>query len=103
MIREIIKDEMILCQKSSDATSEDISVGNDLIDTLEHNKDGCVGLAANMIGVLKRIIVVDDEGTKLLMFNPEIIKSAEPYSTEEGCLSLVGTRPTKSYKTIKVE
>ena len=102
MIRDICKDEMFLAQKAEPATSDDMQVAADLLETLQHHKDGCVGMAANMIGVNKRIIAFDNEGTYMVMFNPEIIKKAEPYDAEEGCLSLIGTRPTKRWKSIKV-
>ncbi|MEG0091311.1 MAG: peptide deformylase [Oscillospiraceae bacterium] len=102
MICEIIKDEDFLRQPSMPATAKDLSLAQDLLDTLSANADRCVGLAANMIGVSKRIIVVDDEGIPLVLINPEIIKSSEPFQTEEACLSLTGTRPTKRYKSIKV-
>ena len=102
MIREICKDEAFLARKSELATPEDLQVAADLLETLEHHKDGCVGMAANMIGVNKRIIVFDNEGTYLVMFNPEIIKKSGPYEAEEGCLSLTGTRPVRRWKTIKV-
>ena len=102
MIREIMRDETFLAQKAEPATSEDLPVARDLLDTLEANKDHCVGMAANMIGVNKRIIVFDNEGTYMVMFNPEIIKQSGPYQTEEGCLSLEGTRPTKRWQSIKV-
>ncbi len=103
MIKEIVKDEAFLSQKSTEALEADLYIATDLLDTLEANKEGCVGLAANMIGYLKNIIAVDDEGEYLVMINPKIIKYSEPFKTEEGCLSLVGTRPTKRYKSIKVE
>ncbi|MEG2660517.1 MAG: peptide deformylase [Oscillospiraceae bacterium] len=103
MICEIIKDEDFLRQPSTPATAKDLSLAQDLLDTLSANADRCVGLAANMIGVSKRIIVVDDEGTPLVLINPEIIKSSEPFQAEEACLSLTGTRPTKRYKSIKVQ
>ena len=103
MVKEIIKDEAFLSQLSAPATEEDLSVGQDLLDTLEANKDGCVGLAANMIGVLKNIIVVDDKGKYILLYNPNILKSSKVYNTDEGCLSLVGVRPCKRFGTIKVE
>ena len=96
MIREICKDEAFLAQKA------DLQVAADLLDTLIHHKEGCVGLAANMIGVNKRIIAFDNDGSYMVMFNPQIIKKAEPYDTEEGCLSLSGVRPTKRWKSIKV-
>ena len=95
MIREICKDEEFLSQKAEPATLDDRQVAADLLETLEHHKDGCVGMAANMIGVNKRIIAFDNEGTYMVMFNPEIIKRSDPYTVEEGCLSLTGTRPAK--------
>ena len=104
MIKEVIHDPIFLAGKSELATKEDLQVAQDLLDTLIANKDGCVGMAANMIGVRKRIIVFDNEGTYMTMFNPEIIKKSGPYDTEEGCLSLLGgPRPCKRYKTIKVQ
>ncbi len=102
MVREICRDEVFLQQKAERATTEDQQTAADLLDTLKHHQAGCVGMAANMIGVNKRIIAFDNEGTYMVMFNPEIVKKSEPYQTEEGCLSLVGTRPTKRWKTIKV-
>ena len=102
MIREICKDETFLAQKAEPATPDDIQVAADLLETLEHHKAGCVGMAANMIGVNKRIIAFDNEGTYMVMFNPEIIKKSEPYDAEEGCLSLTGIRTAKRWKTIKV-
>lgn len=103
MIQPIMKDPIFLAQKSAPATVEDLSIAQDLLDTLAAHKDGCVGMAANMIGVLKRIIVFDNEGTYTVMFNPEIIKCADRYETEEGCLSLSGVRPTKRWRSIKVK
>lgn len=104
MIKEVVHDPLFLSGKSEMAAKEDLQVAQDLLDTLISNKDGCVGMAANMIGVRKRIIVFDNEGTYMTMFNPEIIKKAEPYNTEEGCLSLLGgPRPCKRYKSIKVQ
>ena len=103
MIREIMKDIDFLSQPSSAATAEDLSVAEDLLDTLIAHKDGCVGMAANMIGVSKRIIVFENDGGYMVMFNPEIIRRAEPYETEEGCLSLTGVRKAKRYKSIKVQ
>ncbi len=103
MVREIMRDPLFLGRKSEKATAEDISVGEDLLDTLKAHSEECVGMAANMIGVSKRIIVFDCEGVYMLMYNPEIIKCSEPYQTEEGCLSLTGKRPTKRYKSIKVQ
>lgn len=102
MIRDICKDEAFLAQKAEPATPEDISVALDLLETLEHHQDGCVGMAANMIGMNKRIIAFEDEGGYMVMFNPEIIKKSGPYDTEEGCLYLTGIRPTKRWQTIKV-
>ncbi|HIX33807.1 MAG TPA: peptide deformylase [Candidatus Gemmiger avium] len=103
MIRDICKDVLFLACKSEPATSEDIPVAADLLETLEAHADGCVGMAANMIGVAKRIIAFDDEGTYRVLFNPEIVKKSGPYETEEGCLSLTGTRKTKRWQTIKVQ
>lgn len=102
MVKPIVKDPIFLAQKSASATQEDISTSQDLLDTLTTHREGCVGMAANMIGVAKRIIVFDNEGTYMTMFNPEIVKSSEPYEAEEGCLSLTGTRKTKRYRKIKV-
>ena len=104
MVKEIVHDPMLLALKSEAATKEDAQTAQDLLDTLIAHKDGCVGMAANMIGVRKRIIVFDHEGTYLTMFNPEIIKQSGAYDTEEGCLSLLGApRPCKRYRTIKVK
>ena len=104
MVREVVHDPILLGVKSEPATKEDLQVAQDLLDTLIANKDACVGMAANMIGVRKRIIVFDNEGTYMTMFNPEIIKMSGPYDTEEGCLSLLGgPRPCKRYQTIKVQ
>lgn len=103
MVKEVMHDPIFLALKSEPATKNDLPVAQDLLDTLIANKDACVGMAANMIGVRKRIIVFDNEGSYMTMFNPEILKAAEPYDTEEGCLSLLGgPRPCKRYKTIKV-
>ncbi len=104
MIKEIIHDPILLARKSEVATKEDLQVAQDLLDTLTAHKDGCVGMAANMIGVCKRIIAFDNDGTYMVMFNPEIIKKSGPYDTEEGCLSLLGgPRKCKRYQTIKVQ
>ena len=103
MIKPVVHDSFFLGLKSEPATKEDVQVAQDLLDTLIANRAGCVGMAANMIGVRKRIIVVDNGGTYLTMFNPEIIKKTGPYDTEEGCLSLLGgPRPCKRYQTIQV-
>ena len=103
MIQEICKDERFLAQKAEPATPADLPVAQDLIDTLTAHKDGCVGMAANMIGVNKRIIIFDNEGAYQVMFNPVIVKQSGPYQTEEDCLSLTGRRPTKRWKSIKVQ
>lgn len=103
MVREIVRDPMFLQMKSVDASMADMPVAIDLLDTLKANFEGCVGMAANMIGVSKRIIAVSDNGKYILMFNPEIIKGYGEYETEEGCLSLDGERKTKRFKTIKVK
>ena len=102
MIRDICKDEAFLAKKAEPATPDDMQLAADLLETLEHHKDGCVGMAANMIGVNKRIIAFDNEGEYMLMFNPEIVKKSGPYEAEEGCLSLMGTRRVRRWKTIKV-
>lgn len=102
MVKEIMKDPIFLSLKSSPATIEDLPVAQDLLDTLAAHRDGCVGMAANMIGVRKCIIIFDNDGTDMVMFNPEIVKCSEPYQTEEGCLSLSGIRQTKRYRSIKV-
>ena len=104
MIKELMHDPIFLSLKSEVATKEDLQVAEDLLDTLIAHKGGCVGMAANMIGVRKRIIAFDNNGTYMVMFNPEIIKKSEPYETEEGCLSLLGgPRKCKRYKSIKVQ
>lgn len=103
MIREIMRDEGFLAQKAEPATAEDLDTAQDLVDTLTAHKDGCVGMAANMIGVNKRIIIFDNEGEYKVLFNPEIVKKSGPYEAEEGCLSLTGRRRTKRWKSIKVQ
>lgn len=104
MVREVIHDPILLARKSVPATREDLTVAQDLLDTLTANKDACVGMAANMIGFCKRIIVFDNEGVYMTMLNPEIIKQSDPYETEEGCLSLLGgPRKTKRYQKIRVQ
>ena len=102
MIRDICKDEAFLSQKAEPAAPADLSIAADLLETLEHHKARCVGMAANMIGVSKRIIAFDNEGTYMVMFNPEIIRKSGPYQAEEGCLSLTGTRPARRWRSIKV-
>ncbi len=103
MVKPIIKDEFFLQIPSQPATLEDLPLGKDLIDTLAAHKEGCVGMAANMIGVSKNVIVFDNQGDYMLMFNPKIIRQKEPYGTEETCLSLTGSRKTKRFQNIKVE
>ena len=108
MVRDIIKDTVFLAQKSEPATVDDLPIADDLLETLIAHKDGCVGMAANMIGVRKRIIAFLDESGRVpaytVMLNPEIIKKNGAYDTEEGCLSLLGgPRHCKRYKTIKVQ
>ncbi|MBQ4047528.1 MAG: peptide deformylase [Clostridia bacterium] len=102
MIREIVKDPLFLARKSLPATALDLPVARDLRDTLTAHRAGCVGMAANMIGVLKRIIVFADGLGATVMLNPEITKKTGPYETEEGCLSLEGVRPTTRFQTIRV-
>lgn len=108
MIKELMYDPIFLAGKTEVATAKDLQVAQDLLDTLMAHKDSCVGMAANMIGVRKRIIAFLDESGRApaytVMLNPEIIKKDGPYDTEEGCLSLLGgPRPCKRYKTIKVQ
>lgn len=103
MVKEIMKDQFFLSRPSAPATEADISVGQDLLDTLAAHRDGCVGMAANMIGVSKRIIVFDCDGTDMLMFNPEIVQRSGPYEAEEGCLSLPGTRKAERWQKITVK
>ena len=104
MVQELIHDPILLGAKSETATKEDMQAARDLLDTLTAHKDTCVGMAANMIGVLKRIIVFDDHGSYMTMFNPEIIKKSGAYETEEGCLSLLGgPRKCRRYQSIKVK
>lgn len=103
MVKEIMHDPIFLSKKSELASAEDMPIVEDLKDTLEANKKRCVGMAANMIGILKRIIIFDNDGTYEIMFNPEIVKYSEQYETEEGCLALIGVRKTKRYKNIKVQ
>ena len=103
MIREICKDETFLAQKAAPATVADLGVAQDLMETLIAHKDGCVGMAANMIGVNKRIIAFENDGEYMVMFNPVIVKQSGAYETDEGCLSLTGMRKTKRHKAIKVQ
>ena len=104
MVRELVHDPILLARKSEPATKDDLPIAQDLLDTLTAHKESCVGMAANMIGVTKRIIVFDNEGTYMTMLNPVILKASEEYETEEGCLSLLGgPRKTKRFRKIKVE
>lgn len=103
MIKPIMKDVFFLGQKSDPATKDDLQIGRDLMDTLAANRAGCVGMAANMIGVKKRVIIVNMGLIDVVMFNPVLIKKDSPYETEEGCLSLVGVRKTTRYQNIEVE
>lgn len=104
MVRELMHDPIFLARKSVPATAADLETAQDLLDTLTFHKDGCVGMAANMIGVCKRIIVFDNEGSYMTMLNPEILKASGAYETEEGCLSLLGgPRKTKRFRKIKVQ
>ena len=103
MIQPIVHDPILLARKSTAAGAEDLQTAQDLLDTLAAHKEECVGMAANMIGVLKNIIVFDCEGSYMVMLNPEIISSSEAYETEEGCLSLLGgPRKTQRFRKIKV-
>ena len=103
MIKPIVKDVFFLGQKSGPATMQDLSVGQDLMDTLRANQDHCVGMAANMIGVKKRVIIVNMGILNVVMYNPVIVRKDSPYETEEGCLSLTGVRKTTRYQNIEVE
>ena len=102
MVREIIRDPVMLAKKSSAATEADLPVAQDLLDTLRENLDHCVGLAANMIGIRKRIIAVCSGPLIIVMLNPKIIRKSGEYETEEGCLSLEGVRKTVRYRTVSV-
>ena len=102
MVREIMRDEAFLSRKAEPATEDDLETGRDLLDTLAAHKEGCVGMAANMIGIAKRVIVFDNGGTYQVMYNPEILKRSGPYEAEEGCLSLDGVRKARRWQSIKV-
>ena len=102
MIRQVVKDVMILSRKSVPAEKQDIPIGKDLLDTLFANAAACVGMAANMIGINKRIIVVNTGVMNIAMFNPIIESRSGRYETQEGCLSLSGLRPTVRYQSISV-
>ncbi len=103
MVKEIIHDPFRLSFKSTSACADDIDTAKDLLDTLIANADGCVGMAANMIGVNKNIIVFAMNGGYMTMFNPVILRASSPYETEEGCLSLSGKRKTKRFRSIRVQ
>lgn len=104
MVRELMHDPIFLARKSESATADDLRTAQDLLDTLTAHQETCVGMAANMIGVAKRIIAFDDGGSYMVMLNPKILKQSGEYETEEGCLSLLGgPRRTKRYRKIKVE
>ena len=103
MVCEICRDEAFLAQKAEAAAAEDIGTARDLLDTLIAHKDGCVGMASNMIGANKRIIAFDNEGEYMVMLNPMIVKQSGVYEAEEGCLSLTGTRKVRRFKSIKVQ
>lgn len=104
MVRELMHDPIFLAQKARTAVGEDRNVARDLLDTLTHHKESCVGMAANMIGECVRIIVFDCDGSYMTMLNPEIVKASGEYETEESCLSLLGgPRKTKRYQKIKVK
>lgn len=102
MVRDICRDMFFLSQRAEPTAPEDLPVGMDLLETLEAHREECVGMAANMIGVRKRIIAVRDGEASLLMFNPEIIQKSGPYQAQEGCLSLEGVRTARRWKSIKV-
>lgn len=103
MVKNIMRDPLFLSQKSETATKEDLQIGRDLMDTLRANRERCVGMAANMIGVKKNIIIVNMGFVDIVMFNPVIVSKSEPFETEEGCLSLDGVRKTVRYQNIEVE
>lgn len=103
MVRQINHDPIFLAQPSAPATAADLPTAVDLLDTLCAHSGECVGMAANMIGVSRCIIVFDDSGTYMTMFNPEIIKKSGPFQAQEGCLSLPGLRNVQRWKTIKVQ
>ena len=103
MIQPVMKDMLFLSQKSESASRKDLPVGRDLQDTLKANREACVGMAANMIGIKKRVIIVNMGEIDVVMFNPVLLKKDTPYETEEGCLSLEGVRSTTRYQNIEVE
>ena len=103
MVRDIVRDVFSLGQKSVPATKDDMYIGKDLMDTLAAHREGCVGMAANMIGEKKRIIIVNMGFIDVVMYNPVLLRKDTPYETEEGCLSLTGVRKTTRYENIEVE
>ena len=104
MVKALVHDPIFLARKSAPAKKEDLQTARDLLDTLTAHKETCVGMAANMIGVCKRIIAFDNEGSYMVMLNPEIVKQSGEYETEESCLSLLGgPRSVKRYQKIKVQ
>jgi len=104
MVRELMHDPLFLGIRAAEATEDDLAVARDLLDTLVFYRETCVGMAANMIGVAKKIIAVHCDGENIVMLNPELIKASEPYQTKEGCLSLLGDpRPCKRYRSVKVK
>ena len=103
MVRELMHDPLFLARKARPATKEDLSIGKDLLDTLLAHREGCVGMAGNMIGETVAVIAFFDGDKPMVMYNPEILKAEGEYDTEEGCLSLLGgPRKTKRYQKIKV-
>lgn len=104
MIKELVHDPIFLAKKAEPATKDDQQTAVDLLDTLSAHRETCVGMAANMIGVCKRIIAFDNGGSYMVMFNPRVVKASDEYETEESCLSLLGgPRKTKRFRKIKVE
>ena len=104
MVKELVHDPIFLAQKSAPATKDDLQTAQDLLDTLMAHRDSCVGMAANMIGVCRRIIVFDNKGSCMTMLNPQIVKQSGEYEAEESCLSLLGgPRKTKRFRKIKVQ
>ena len=103
MVRELVHDPILLARKSVPATEADLPIARDLLDTLRFHREGCVGMAANMIGQFVNIIAFDCEGSYMVMFNPEILRRDKEYETQEGCLSLLGgPRPVRRWQSIKV-
>ena len=103
MVRELVHDPILLARKSVPATEADLPIARDLLDTLLFHREGCVGMAANMIGQFVNIIAFDCEGSYMVMFNPEILRRDKEYETQEGCLSLLGgPRPARRWQSIKV-